>query len=307
MSVDAQELLALSRRLRWDFPSSAGKPLRDTAEVEPLLARKEDFVAAAAAVDPVEATELAANSWRLWMVARDIPGGRAFLRSVLDERPADRSRWRALALYGDGLFAFWQGEREESRRRNEEALEIAEAVDDPEALALAQLGLSRIAVDDGDHERALELATSARAHAAGLGEAMGQAPLHSHAQATRLAGHYEEAARLFEQSLALNRRIDDQSMVTVEMHNLGHVEIHRGNADAAEQQFSQIPHSDDPYSEGMTRLNEAALAFRRDEHDRAHSLLDRAEAIFRDNGIEAAADDRFELDWLREQLACAAS
>jgi hypothetical protein len=48
VSADPQELLALSPGARWDFPSSAGKPLRDRADAEPLLARQDDFLAAAA-------------------------------------------------------------------------------------------------------------------------------------------------------------------------------------------------------------------------------------------------------------------
>ncbi len=136
---------------------------------------------------------------------------------------------------------------------------------------------------------------------------MGQAPLHLHAQATRLAGDYDAAAGLFEKSLALNRRIDDQSMVTVELHNLGHVEIHRGNVNAAEEYFMEIPEADDPYADAMTLLNRAAVAFRRGDLKHARAALEAADAIFHDNGIEAATDDRFELDWLRDQLTCAAS
>jgi tetratricopeptide (TPR) repeat protein len=304
---EAHDLLDLARSMRWDFPSSAGRPLRTPADAEPLLTRKDDLVTAARILDPSSATELAAHAWRLWMVARDIAGGRAFLAAVLDKDDAPATRSRALALYGDGLLAWWQGEREQSRSRNEEALAIAQAEDDPEALALAQLGLSRIAVDEGDQERGRELAASARALAARCGEAMIQAPLHLEAQATRLAGDYERAAGLFEASLALNRRLDDQSMVVVELHNLGHVEIHRGNADAAEGYFAQLPPADDPYGEAMARLNEAAVAFRRGDADMARAKLEAAEGIFAANGTEAATDDRFELDWLRDQLTCAAS
>ena len=57
------------------------------------------------------------------------------------------------------------------------------------------------------------------------------------AQGTRFTGDFEQAAALFEESLALNRRIGDLGMVGVELHNLGHVEIHRGNIDQAERYF----------------------------------------------------------------------
>jgi ATP/maltotriose-dependent transcriptional regulator MalT len=256
--------------------------------------------------DHAAAIELAANAWRIWLVARDVAGGRAFLAAVLDGTAETPSRERALALYGDGLLAFWQGAHEDSRRRNDAALEAARTADDPEALALAHLGLSRVAVEDGDYERGRELAVAARTHARGLGAAMRQAPLHLHAQSTRLAGDYDAAAELFAESLALNREIGDEGMVCVELHNLGHVEIHRGNPDAAERRFAEaarLSSAGDPYSAAMSSLNDAVVAHSRGEGARASALLDRAESTLLEARIPAAADDRFELDWLRERLA----
>ena len=167
------------------------------------------------------------RTWRLWMAARDIDGGRAFLAEVLDDHEAERSRWRALALYGDGLFAFWVGASDDARRRNEEAFEIARALDDPEALLFAYLGLSRALLAAGEFAAAREHAAAAHALAEPFGEAMLQGPTHTQAQSARLSGDYDEAAGLFEQSLALNQRLEAQGMVDVEHHNLGHVEIHR--------------------------------------------------------------------------------
>lgn len=171
---------------------------------------------------------------------------------------------------------------------------------------MAHLGLSRVAVDDGDYERARSLAAKAREFARAFDPAMGQAPLHLHAQATRLAGDYDEAAALFRESLELNRRIGDTGMVGVELHNLGHVEIHRGAADAAERYFAecaQLGSGEDAYSKAMTQLNEAAVAWARGDSDRAAELLARADAILDEGGIDPSSDDRFELDWLRRQLA----
>jgi tetratricopeptide (TPR) repeat protein len=310
---DAERVLALSREASWTFPSSAGNPLdargRGEEWAQQLLAEQQSVVDAARYfVDAGEldaATELAANTWRLWMMSRDVDGGRQLLATVLDAGSASASRERALALYGDGLFAFWQGEHEHARERNEAALAAASAAGDDEALALAHLGMSRVAVDDGDHERARTHAEQAREHARDLGPAMGQAPLHLHAQAVRQAGDYDEAAALFEQSLELNRRIGDEGMVGVELHNLGHVEIHRGNVDAAERYFAECPEPDagDPYGVALTAFNEAAIAFSRGDRERASTLFARAEAVLEESGIELATDDQSEVDWLRRQLA----
>ena len=287
--------LELARGITPDFPSSSGRPFRHPDE--DLLARRDELASAAGDLGTAEATELAARTWRLWMAARDVAGGRAFLAEVLDERkPSDPSRWRALALYGDGLFAFWAGDAEGARRRNEEAFALAQRLDDSEALLYAHLGTSRVALEDGDHSRAREHAAAARALAARFGEAAGQAPLHLEAQATRAAGDYDGAAELFEHSLALNRRIDDPSMVPVELHNLGLVEIHRGDADAAEQYFAQLPPSDDPYLQALMRVNRAAVAYRRGNLDEARELLAGVD------GQELASDDRQELEWLEREL-----
>jgi tetratricopeptide (TPR) repeat protein len=299
-------LVELARGIQPDFPSSAGRPFR--APDEELLARRDEFVQAAHDLEPAAATELAARTWRLWMAARDPEGGRAFLAEVLDGGKDRSSRWRSLALYGDGLFAFWLGARADSRSRNEEALEIARGLEDPETLVLAHLGLSRALLVDGDFASARRHAAAACDGAEPFGDAMLQGALHLHAQAVRLLGDDDEAARLFEQSLALNQRLDAQGMVDVEHHNLGHVEVHRRNVEAAAEHFAQTPHSDDDYGRAMANLNEASVAFLRGEVDRARTLLESAEATFAGSHLEhAAVDDRFELEWLRNQLACAAS
>lgn len=309
---EAHRLLERSREVRWRFPSSSGSPVLagQDAWAEQLLSEKESFAAAARLLiesgDDHKATELAANVWRLWVLARDPLEGRAFLAAVLDGREEEPSRAKALALYGDGLLAIMVGAHEDSRARSEACLEAARAVQDPEALALAHLGLSRVAFLDSEYDHARSLAAQAREFARTLEPAMGQAPLHMHAQGTRLTGNYDQAAALFEESLALNRRLDDLGMVGVELHNLGHVEIHRGNIDAAERYFAEseeLTASDDAYGAAMTHLNRAVVALARGEDDRARALLGVSESLLMETDLYQAPDDRFELDWLRGQLA----
>jgi tetratricopeptide (TPR) repeat protein len=308
---EAKRFLRLSRSAVWTYPSSLGRPVGDEVgdAVQELLAERDRIVEAASFLvaegDVEDATELAANAWRLWMLARDIPGGRAFLRAVLDV-DAEPSRTRALALYGDSVLAFWQGAEDDLRARSEAAVEAAQAADDPEALALAHLALSRAACGNGDYERGRTLALQAREHARGLEPALQQGPLHTHAQSARMLGDYDEAAELFAGSLALNRRIGDAGMVHVELHNLGQVEIHRGNADAAEQHFAELAAAgavgDDPYGRALALTNEAAVAFARGNQEAARERIDRAETLLAENGLELFPEDRFELDWLRGKL-----
>src|SRR6267143_2856506 len=305
----ARHMLELSRSLHWDFPSSQGTPIikghAKSQQVEQAAQERESYANAARVLlesgDEDGAIEIASNAWRLWIVARDIDGGRAFLASVLDTGEKRPSRARSLALYGDALLAFRQGKIEESRERSQAALDVALAVSDQEALTLAYLAESRIAFEDGDYDKSLTFAVKAREFARNLAPAMGQAPLFLHASATRMTGDYDQAAALFEQSLDLNRKISDPGMVRAELQNLGLIEIHRGNVDAAERYFAEserLGQANDPYSIAMTHLYRSAIEFVRGNRDRSRALLRRAQSVLKEAKIDAAPDDQFEIDWL---------
>ncbi len=239
------------------------------------------------------------------MMSGDIGGGRQFMAAALGVGEPRPSRWRALALYGDGLLAFRQGAEEESRQRNEGALEAAWAVGDREAEALALVGLSRVALREGDYERVRSLASEARDLTRDLVPGAGAVPLHMLAEGTRLGGDFDQAAALFSESLELNRELGDQRMVGIELHNLGHVEIHRGNVDAAEELFRhcvEYHDPEDPYDAALVQLDLASLALARRDRDRAAELLGRAESITKEGEVVLDPDDALELRWLREQL-----
>ena len=308
-----KRLSMLYREARWSFPSSMGNPVRQDPEtmswINRVMREQESLVEAASFLvqkgEEDAAMEVAANTWRLWIISKDIDGGRKFLASILDHAKVTPSRHRALALYGDGLLALKQGRLEESKERNRVALDTAKMVDDPEALALSSLGLSRIAFDEGRYEDARSLASDAREYCRELDESIGQAPLHLQAQSNRMLGDYDKAAALLTESLELNRRIGDKGMVTVELHNLGHVEAHRGKFETAKAYFTEAEEtgtSSDPYTAAMTRLNKASIAFGRGKDDEARASLQDSETILKHAGIEAAHDDKFEIDWLRDRL-----
>jgi hypothetical protein len=202
---ETQRLLELSREAEWAFPTSfSNSAIVGGSEgwVERLSAERPAFARAAHVLvergNEEAATELAANVWRLWLMAGDRAGGRAFLASVLDAGARRPSRARALALYGDALLAIKQGDVEGSRERAQEALDVATVVDDAEGKVLGLLGLSRVVAEERDCERARSLAHRARELARGLKPAMSQAPLHMLAQSVRMSGDHEGAAPLFE-------------------------------------------------------------------------------------------------------------
>jgi tetratricopeptide (TPR) repeat protein len=300
--AEAERLFALAARAELTGPEAPRWVEGLEPEREQLLEAARFF---AQQGEEERAAELAANVWRLWLLTGDVPGGRRLLAAALDVAERAPSRARALALYGDGLLAFRMDAQAESRERNEAALEVARAVGDREAESLALVGLSRVAFRDGDYARVRALAAESRELTRDLGAATHAAPLHMLAAGTRLAGNYHEALALYTASLELNRRLGDTRMVAIELHNLGHVELHRRNLDAAERRFAErasLHNPDDPYEAAMTHLNQAALAFARGDSGHAAELLRRTSSTVDDAGLVLDPDDAFEVAWLRDRL-----
>lgn len=252
-----------------------------------------------------EAVEIAANTWRLWIVARDDERGSKFLSAALEATKKKASRSRALALYGNGLFAYRQGKLEDSLRKNQEALEIAEKIKDPEALALANLGLSRAVYEQGDYKHAFSLSAKTLELTRTLDPSMRQAPLFMNALSARMLGDYDTAADLFRKSVELNRTLGDKGMVTAELQNLGLVETHLGQFDRAEKHFREaeaLGSSGDSYGDAMVHFQKAIIAFGKKQHDQARQLLTISKSMLEKAGIQPTPDDKFEIEWLDQHL-----
>jgi tetratricopeptide (TPR) repeat protein len=252
------------------------------------------------------AAELASDVWRLWFVSGDVAGGRRLLAAALDAGEGRPSRARALALYADGLLAFRAGAQADSQERNEAALEAARAVNDREAESLALVGLSRVAFREGDYERVRLLAAEARELTRDLDASAGVMPLHMLAAGTRLTGDHDGAVELYSESVELNRSLGDSVMVALEFHNIGHVELHRGNVDAAEGCFAEcakVRSADNPYDAAMTHLNHAALAYARGDRESTAELLGRTQSTLADADIVLDPDDDFDVKWLRDKIS----
>src|SRR5207245_7070057 len=89
---EEKRLLELAREARWSYPSSQGGDMvRQDTELSRWTGRRvpkrESFTTAIEVLVrngfEDEAVETAANMWRLWMIARDMAGGRKFLDTVL--------------------------------------------------------------------------------------------------------------------------------------------------------------------------------------------------------------------------------
>jgi len=213
------------------------------------------------------------------------------------------SPWRSRVLYFDGLYAFRQGDADRSLARNSEALKVARATDDLLDECQAITGLARLALRAGDYRRVVEITTEAHDRAlAASDEVAAEGPLHLLAAGTRLLHEYAAARALYLESLDLNRRLGNTGWVSMEQQNLGWVELHLGDADAAAALFEAAEPGNDAYSGAFTDLQQAGLALVRGHRDQARLAYDAAVATIRDLGAKPDPDDQAEIDWLGSQL-----
>ena len=204
------------------------------------------------------------------------------------------------------VLAFRQGRQDDSVARNEAALGAATAIADRSVEALAYVGLSRVSLRAGDYQRVCSLAERARDLVAGAPGNEQVMPLHLHAAGMRLLGNYDRARSLYLQNLELSLRLDDTFMIAMELHNLGHVEVHRGNVEAARAYFRDCSAlregSAIPYDLAMEHLNRAVIAWCEGERKVALEELTQAEKSLAQAEIVLDPDDRFEVDWLKARL-----
>ena len=242
---DAVRLLQISRKAEWVFPSSSGRPIKkDIPEwLNNIMASRSllpDAVKYFLANDRVEeAYELAANVWRLWVLEHKEEEGRIFLNTLTGKNIFPETRYCALTLYGDGLLAYRLGDTAASRQSNTKALEIADKINDTEARGLALLGLCRAEFSEGNFETSYNLALKSIDLLNQLGPSHKQGTMTFAAHSAQAIGKLDEAESIFRQSLELNKQLGDETMLPVDLHNLGHVEVKLGKIDEAEKHFNE--------------------------------------------------------------------
>ena len=302
-----------------------GIPLTVTAEATLDLARAGDLQslrgdlpglsfavrAFAESGDAVAALELFGRAWRAWMMEGALAEAAAAAAVALrNAAPSNAGVWRVRALYGDGVIAFRQGDRERSLARNEEALLLARDLKDVRGECEALTGLARVALRDGDYQKVVDLASEGRRLARDAGDREAEAaPLHLHAAGVRLQGDHARARDLYLESLDLNTALGSSAWIAMEHHNLGWVELHLGDADAAESRFSARAATGeaDAYGKAWSELNRAGVAIVRGHHDEAVSRFQTGMQILKETQLEPDPDDQAELEWLAGQLGYAVS
>lgn len=246
----------------------------------------------------------AAEQWRDWFSRGEFEQGAARVREALEAPGADApSVERGRALYGAHLFAFRRGDP--SREYAQDALDLARKLGDVRGESDGLTGLARAALRDGDYEEVARLAAEGVRKAREAGDVAAEgSPLHLQAAGLRLSGDYERAREVYLESVALADRLGDEQRKQQEFHNLGWVELHRGDVEAAARMFAERDARSgiDAYTDAWKDLNASAVALGRGDRNEATLLFDSGAGKLADLGVALDPDDQFELDWLRQQL-----
>jgi len=153
----------------------------------------------ALAHDPEEALRLAVALWRFWLARGSFAEGRRWLDAALDAAPA-ASRLRARALVGESVLALRLGDSSRLRAIGEEIVAIHRAERDP-----------------------VELAYS----------------LHLNALLRWMAGDWDGALAVLDQSGALATAVDEPSVLAVVAYDRAIVLLSRGDAVQAREGFAK--------------------------------------------------------------------
>ena len=247
----------------------------------------------------------AADEWREWFNRGEFDEGARRVREALEAPGAQApSVDRVRVLYAAHLFAFRRGEP--SRSYAQKALDLARELDDVRGECDGLTGLARAALRDGDYEAVARLAAEGVRAARESGDTAAEgSPLHLQAAGLRLSGDYDRAREVYLESVALADRLGDEQRKQMEFHNLGWVELHRGDVEAAAQMFAErdARSSIDAYSDAWQDLNAAALALGRGDRDAAPPMFESGMQKLAELGAALDPDDQSEVDWLARQLA----
>jgi non-specific serine/threonine protein kinase len=181
-----------------------------------------------------EALELATRLAEFHRIGGRIATGRDWLERALAAAAPD-DPGRALALYEQGMLAFWQGADEDACSLLGQSLQLARRLGDHTGVALALCGLARVALRE-DLDWAQALCEEALAAVAGTGDRLGRASaLHVLGVTAQMRGDLPRARELMTARIATARELGDHAAVGSESANLSMVERQLGDLASADR------------------------------------------------------------------------
>jgi tetratricopeptide (TPR) repeat protein len=234
--------------------------------------------------------------------------GRRWLERALDAGAVD-GHLRAVALYENGLLAFWQGADEEACSLHGRSLELARRLGDRTTVALALCGLARVALRE-DLDWARMLCEEALQTVQDTDDTIGRSnALHVLGVAAQMRGDLRQARELMTQRIELAGKLGDLATIGYESSNLSMVERQLGNLARAEQLAREALQIEEqrgdqwaiPYS--LNGL--AAVAVETGELERAATLLGAATALQERQGNAWPPDEAPHVERSRAAVAAA--
>ena len=224
---------------------------------------------------------------------------RLFVLALADSVVEHRARARA--GYEAGLLAFRQRDQEASRYANQQSLLIATQIADTAAMARALVGLSRVELRARAYDSVRAHAAEAAALLTQAGDARGAiAPSHMIAAVNRMTGRDDDAASLYERTLALYRSQSNEGGVAGELMNLGYVRLHQGRRGEALSLFrdglERFTALHDATSQEFALAAFAAVAADAGDAVHAAKLYGAARTLLSASGVTLDPDDKYELD-----------
>jgi tetratricopeptide (TPR) repeat protein len=208
--------------------------------------------------------------------------GRKWLDRALTAAGTD-DRLKAVALYENGLLAFWQGADEEACSLHGRSLELARRLGDRTTVTLALCGLARVALRE-DLDWARTLCEEALGTVQDTDDTIGRSnALHVLGVAAQMRGDLQQARDLMTQRIELAHKLGDFATIGAESSNLSMVERQLGNLARAEQlarEALQIAEQrGDQWAIPYSLNGLAAVAVETGEFERAATLLGAAAAL----------------------------
>jgi tetratricopeptide (TPR) repeat protein len=214
---------------------------------------------------------------------------------------------RARALYDAGQLAFSQGDQQAARAFDDESLRIYRRLNDKGGMAMALVGLSRVALRDLDFASARRYAEESAVLRRDLGDKRGQATaMHLLAAVARMQGQYSKAAELYQFSLDANRTGGYDDSVATESFDLGYVRLRQGNIAEARKLFMDSLRIyrglQDDAGIALNLTGFAAIAVEQKQPTRAARLYGSALAILDRLHITFEPDEQLEVDHYTARL-----
>src|SRR5688572_25874895 len=223
-----------------------------------------------------EALRTASALMTFWMTTKRIDESAAWFDRVLAMSGGDPVH-RGRALFDAGYLAFWSGDDERSSSLQHQALKIGREANNATVMALALVGLARIALRTNVDE-ARRLCREAVAVTDGTDDRIGRSSaMHVLAVAAQMSGDLVEAGDLMRQRIVIGRETDNFATISIECGNLSMVERQLGHLDEAEALAREALEIDYRRGDAMSipwKVNGlAAVAADRGEVVRAATLI----------------------------------